>query len=211
MRPVDHIYKKRNTPSPKNALILLNLKVDRISKCVSYKWDENRTLSDVEFYTIILEDRRFLHHNGFDPLSALREIMKAVTVRKCGGASTLDMQFVRVSTGDYNRSLARKAREVLLALLLKWHASKLQVLRSYLDIAYFGSGLEGAEAAAQKVFGRPSSELRGYDAAFIASMLVYPRSADPSALWFTKVNRRARYGLRVGSRLEKRFKEIGVR
>ncbi len=49
--------------------------------------------------TIAIEDRRFFYHPGVDVLSILRETIKALKGRKHGGASTIDMQFVRTVTG----------------------------------------------------------------------------------------------------------------
>ncbi|WP_082640182.1 biosynthetic peptidoglycan transglycosylase [Aureimonas sp. N4] len=197
-------------PSLKRWLIELNLELDRVLSCV-YAWDDRKTLNDIEFYVVVLEDRRFFQHDGLDRKSVLREIWRACTLRRHGGASTIDMQFVRTVTGRYERTLKRKMREVLISRLLRYHVSKHAVLRSYLDIAYFGTGLSGVYSVADSLFDCAPSQLSGKDAAFVASMLVSPRPRMPSQEWFVKVLARAEYALSVGSGLEESFQKIGMR
>ncbi|MFN6941361.1 MAG: biosynthetic peptidoglycan transglycosylase [Parvibaculum sp.] len=197
-------------PSSKNWLISLNHDVDRVCREFQH-WNDGKLISDLEFYTVVLEDRRFFSHIGFDFLSILREFSRLITLRRHGGASTIDMQFVRTVAERYEYSFYRKFREVMLSVLIQFPAEKVVIIRSYLELAYFGNGLRGADAAAMAMFGRNAGALRGYDAAFIAAMLVYPRPANPTGRWHEKVNRRAIYGLKIGARLEKGFQKIGMR
>jgi membrane peptidoglycan carboxypeptidase len=84
---------------------------------------------------------------------------------------------------------------MLLAFFLEFRLSKLTILRSYLAIAYFGSGITGVEQTASKVFGKAAEQLSEREAAFLAAMLVYPRPLTPTASWEARVCRRAEYGL----------------
>ena len=68
--------------------------------------------------TIVLEDRRFFKHYGVDLHSVLREVSKALTLRRHGGFSTIDMQFVRTITGFRQHTIRRKVYEIVLALAL---------------------------------------------------------------------------------------------
>jgi membrane carboxypeptidase/penicillin-binding protein PbpC len=86
-------------------------------------WEELNTL---EIMVLILEDRRFFLHLGFDWISLLREIIKAATFRRHGGASTIDMQLVRTITGYRELTVRRKVYEILLAILLQIKFNKLQ-------------------------------------------------------------------------------------
>ena len=154
-------------------------------------------LSALELMTIVLEDRRFFNHAGVDLRSVARELVKAATGRKHGGASTIDMQFVRTATGYRKNSMGRKVYEALLAVIIQSRYRKRQILRSYIDGAYFGSGLIGASMAAQKVFGKQPGELDLEEAALIAAMLACPRPLNGSAAWRGKAERRAAYALQV--------------
>jgi len=146
---------------------------------------------------IALEDRRYFRHAGVDLASVVRELVKAISFRRHGGASTIDMQFVRTATGYKKRTFGRKAYEVLLALLIQYRYSKIVILRSYLNCAFFGSRLIGADRAARSVFGVRADDLNVEQAAFIAAMLVYPRPLAPPANWQLRVRKRADYGMAI--------------
>jgi membrane peptidoglycan carboxypeptidase len=171
--------------------------------------DQPVALRALELMTIVLEDRRFFKHFGVDLRSVLREVSKALTLRRHGGFSTIDMQFVRTITGFRQHTIRRKVYEIVLALTLQAHCDKRTILRSYLACAYFGSGLIGAEAAARKVFGKDVDQLDLQEAAFIGAMLACPRPRNGSPKWQARVQRRAAYGLRVyfanGKRLMRRY------
>jgi hypothetical protein len=155
------------------------------------------TLTALELATIALEDRRFFYHLGVDMPSVVRETLKALAGRKHGGASTIDMQFVRTVTGFRAPTLERKFYEAFLAFLIQFRYKKLDILRSYLACAYFGSGLTGANAAAQKVFNRNADRLSIEEASFISAMLAYPRPLDGLPRWERRARRRAAYAVAV--------------
>lgn len=151
-------------------------------------------LSNLEMAVVALEDRRFFSHVGFDWRSILRELFKALTLRRYGGASTIDIQLFRTVSDRYERSLRRKVREAIGAFALQRKLPKTVLLRVYLAEAYFGTGLVGAEAASFEMFQKSADELTIEEAATVASMLVYPKPRIPSAHWHAKVRRRAHYG-----------------
>jgi membrane peptidoglycan carboxypeptidase len=167
-----------------------------------------RVLTNVEKMVIILEDRRFQHHHGFDVKSIIREAVKAVTFRRHGGASTVDMQLVRTCTGYRERTVSRKLYEIFLSVIIQFRYSKIVILRSYLACAYFGSQLRGADRAAARVFGKRADALSIQEAAFIAAMLVYPRPLKPTQEWQLRVQRRADYGERFYVAHKQRFDQI---
>lgn len=154
-------------------------------------------LSHLEQAVILLEDRRYYSHKGIDLKSVFREIVKKVTFRKHGGASTIEMQFVRTCTGYKELTLRRKVFEMILAWALLHRANKLEILRSYLEIAYFGTGIKGQKQAATLVFGKLPEQLSETESYLLASMLVYPRPRDPSQNWLNRIDKRARYGMRL--------------
>lgn len=154
-------------------------------------------LTNLEKAIVLLEDRRFFKHNGVDLQSIAREVWRAITLRRFGGASTLDMQLVRVRIGRYDRSLSRKLREIRLSLWLQKRLNKLEILRTYTAIMYLGYKLTGISAACQAEFGKSPTELSDEQAARIAAFMVYPRPKIISDRWQKRVARRTNYGLEL--------------
>jgi membrane peptidoglycan carboxypeptidase len=183
--------------------VLVDLHRDLMTVCMPSKYSKYDDLSVLETMVILLEDRRFFQHRGVDWKSCLREFWRMCTFRKFGGASTIDMQFVRTRTGYKECTLRRKLYEMLLAYRLQFHMDKIAILRVYMNIVYLGSGLSGIHAAAQVVFDKAVYELTDREAAFVAAMMVYPRPLAPTLTWRAKVERRAEYGLRL-------FKKYGA-
>jgi membrane peptidoglycan carboxypeptidase len=195
-------------PFPRRLLIRLHYDLFQIDRRVRSYVDWPPDLTTVEKLILISEDRRFFRHNGVDYRSWMRELFRAVTFRRFGGASTIDMQFVRAATGYYERSVRRKLYEMLLAYLIQHRYSKLEILRSYLGFAFFGSQIYGVTDASLVVFGKIDWDLLPAEAAIIAALLIYPRPLSPSEAWAQKVDRRAKYILSLYPRLEQRFEKL---
>jgi penicillin-binding protein 2A len=172
--------------------------LSRIDRLVRPSSVESRVaLNWLELMVLTLEDRRFFHHFGVDPRSVAREVIKLMKGKKYGGASTIDMQFVRTATGYKARTLERKLYEVLLAILIQFRYGKIKILESYLACAYFGFGLTGAEMTAQKLFGKSASQLDLIEAALMSAMLVHPRPSRASLVWQRRIEKRAAYAIEV--------------
>src|SRR5215831_15765576 len=83
--------------SLRRILIQIHMDLFKVERRIRYdRWPE--PLSDFEILVLILEDRRFFKHYGIDVKSLIREIVRALTLHRFGGASTIDMQFVRTAT-----------------------------------------------------------------------------------------------------------------
>lgn len=173
--------------------------LSRIDAAIHRSRDQSSmtTLTALEHMVMMLEDRRFLKHAGVDVRSVIREISRALTFRRFGGASTIEMQFVRTVTGFRQHTIRRKLYEAVLAIIVRSRYGKLAVLRSYIACAFFGSGLIGADVAARKLFGKDAAQLTLSEAAFVAAMLARPRPLHGPASWEAKVRRRAAYGLEL--------------
>ena len=193
--------------SLRRCLIRVHTDLEKIHSRVHWNFGEPK-LSKFEVMVLISEDRRFFHHYGFDIRSILREVLRLLTFRRHGGASTIDMQFVRTITGYRDRKFSRKIYEILLAWLIQFRLSKVEILRSYLSCAFYGSRLTGAEAAARKVFKQNPEDLNDKEAAMLAAMLVYPRPLSPTVAWQNKVERRANYLVRLYPGMKKRFEKL---
>jgi membrane peptidoglycan carboxypeptidase len=170
---------------------------DLMKVCMPFPYSTYDDLSALETIVILLEDRRFFQHSGIDWRSLARELWKMCTLKTFGGASTIDMQFVRTRTGFKERTLRRKSYEMILAYLLQSHMDKIAILRTYLGVVYLGSGIYGIESAARKVFGKPLHEVTDREAALLAAMMVYPRPLSPTLRWRASVKGRAEYGMRL--------------
>jgi membrane peptidoglycan carboxypeptidase len=190
-------------------LIRLHRDLFRIESYARNPWiDFPLTLTLFEKMVLVGEDRRFFRHNGIDYRSVVREILRAITFRRHGGASTIDMQFVRMATGYYERTLRRKSYEMLLAVLIQFKYSKIEILRYYLDNAFFGSHLYGARRASRTLFNKIPDELSPDEAALLAAMLVYPRPRQPTPKWTVNVSRRSQFIQMTLPRFEKRFEKL---
>lgn len=186
----------RSIPTLKRFLFAAYVELNTIETRVQpLYWQE--PLSSLEGAVILLEDRRYFKHSGIDWKSSVRDFWRMITLRRFGGSSTIEMQFVRTCTGYKERTLRRKCYEMFLAWALGHRASKLEILKAYLVVAYFGAGLIGAAKTSHSVFGKPLGDLTAEENYFLASMLVYPRPKIPTEKWKGKVARRARYGINL--------------
>jgi membrane peptidoglycan carboxypeptidase len=141
--------------------------------------------------TVAIEDSRFLDHHGVD----LRGILRSLATNASAGgvqqgSSTLTMQYVKnvlvnqATTADQldaarGKSSTRKLREVRYALGLEKLFTKADILERYLNIAYFGAGAYGVEAAARRYFSKPAADLTLAEAATLAGIVQQPTAFDP--------------------------------
>jgi membrane carboxypeptidase/penicillin-binding protein PbpC len=130
--------------------------------------------SEIERLTLLLEDRWFFQHSGIDFRAIPRAVRQLVTFKRVGGISTIEQQLVRTILERRQRTLRRKTREMLLAWILSHRLPKRDILRTYLSTAYLGYQLRGCDQAAQLLYSVPSPSLNCEQAAFVASLLVYP-------------------------------------
>ncbi|MCC6697478.1 MAG: penicillin-binding protein 1C [Candidatus Hydrogenedentes bacterium] len=129
--------------------------------------------------TIATEDQRFRSHHGVDTVAVGRAVLQ--NVRGLGvrsGASTLTMQVVK-QNGPPSRTIAGKAWQAIQALRLERHATKDEILRTYLNTAPYGLNLVGCEAAARRYFGKPAKELTLSEAALLAGLPKSPGGLMP--------------------------------
>ena len=130
---------------------------------------------------VAVEDRRFYEHDGFDPRGIARAIVSDLTRgRAAQGASTITQQLARNLYLSSDRTLERKADELLYAVQLERTYSKQQILGLYLSRIYFGSGAYGIEAASQRYFNKPASKLTLREASMLAAIPKSPTGYDPT-------------------------------
>jgi membrane peptidoglycan carboxypeptidase len=162
-------------------------------------YDQNRrnvSLSDIatvmQQAMVAAEDTRFYQHSGVDVKSVLRALVSDVRSGHAGqGGSTLTMQYVRnVLKNDptltpQQRQAAtastpvRKLQEMRYAMALETKLSKQEILDRYLNIAYFGNGAYGIDAASHSYFAKAPSQLTLGEAALLAGLVQAPDTYDP--------------------------------
>jgi penicillin-binding protein 1A len=129
---------------------------------------------------ISIEDRRFYHHPGFDPIGMAR--MVVVNIREgrfAQGGSTITQQLARNLFLSPDQTVRRKLQELMLAVWLEWKFTKDQILALYLNRVNFGAGAYGIEAAAQRYFNKPAQDLSVGEAALLAGLLKAPSRYSP--------------------------------
>ncbi|MFI4987784.1 MAG: transglycosylase domain-containing protein [Alphaproteobacteria bacterium] len=128
------------------------------------------------------EDRRFYEHFGVDPFGILRALADDMRTGKLRqGGSTITQQLAKNLFLKPERTIKRKAQEVLLALWLEHKFTKEQILTIYLNRVYLGAGTYGVEAAARKYFAKSAREVSLFEAAVLAGLLKAPSKFNPSA------------------------------
>ncbi len=125
---------------------------------------------------VVAEDDAFFQHRGLD-FRAMEESFETNWKRKkiVRGASTLSMQLAKNLYLDRSKSPFRKLNEALLAWSLELSLSKFEILEMYLNIAEWGPGIFGAEAASRYYFQRPAKNLSAEQAAYLAALLPNPQ------------------------------------
>lgn len=126
---------------------------------------------------VAAEDARFLDHEGFD-WQAIHEAM-AKNERHgkvVAGASTISQQLAKNLFLSGERSWLRKGEEAAITWMMEHTMSKRRILELYLNVAEWGDGVFGAEAAARYHFGLSASALGPEQAAWLAAILPSPRT-----------------------------------
>lgn len=129
---------------------------------------------------IAAEDGKFCAHHGFDWDAIDNAIDRYESGGKVLGASTISMQTAKNLFLWPGRTFVRKGLEAYLTLYLEALWPKRRILETYLNVAEFGPGLYGAEAAARRHFGKAAAELSAREAALLAAVLPDPLDRSPS-------------------------------
>ncbi len=131
--------------------------------------------------TIAIEDKRFRHHPGVDPLALVRALIEDIKAGEWqSGGSTLTQQVIR-NVYHYPRTLWHKLLEMWYALRLERMLSKDEILEQYVNRAPYGNQLFGIEAAARRYFGKPARDLSLAESAFLAGLPNAPSLLNPYA------------------------------
>jgi penicillin-binding protein 1A len=129
---------------------------------------------------VAVEDRRFWHHFGIDPVGLMRALFVNITAgRVVQGGSTLTQQVAKTLFLTNARTTKRKVQELLLTLWLERHFTKTEILEIYLNRVYLGAGAWGMDAAAKTFFNVSARRLTLAQAAVLAGLPRAPSRFNP--------------------------------
>ncbi|MCL2912528.1 penicillin-binding protein 1B [Shewanella corallii] len=133
---------------------------------------------------LLTEDRQFFEHHGVSPLAILRALIVNISAgRTVQGGSTLTQQLAKNFFLSSERSLERKIREALMAIIIDARYSKQEILEAYLNEVYMGQdgarAVHGMGLASQFYFGRPIGELTLSQQAFLIAAIKGPSYYNP--------------------------------
>jgi penicillin-binding protein 1A len=127
-----------------------------------------------------VEDRHFFEHSGVDGRGLARAVVTNVQRGRIrAGGSTITQQLAKNLFLSSDRTMTRKARELLLAFWLEQKFTKEQILTLYLNRVYFGGGAYGVDAASRKFFGHTARNLSIAESAMLAGLVKAPSRLAP--------------------------------
>jgi monofunctional biosynthetic peptidoglycan transglycosylase len=142
---------------------------------LQHEWrDYDHISRQLALAVVASEDQLFPVHDGFDFKQIQKAMDDAERGRRARGASTISQQVAKNLFLWNGRSWVRKGLEAWFTLLIEGLWSKQRILEIYLNIAEFGRGIYGAEAAAQAYFRKPAANLSRAEAARLAAVLPNP-------------------------------------
>ncbi len=149
-----------------------------------FEWvDLEEISSNAAIAVIASEDQQFPFHAGFDFRSIRESVRASEHGKRLRGASTISQQVAK-NLFLWNGGFFRKGLEAYFTVLIEAMWPKERILETYLNIAQFGSGIYGVEAAAHHFFHKPAARLTSSEAALLAAVLPNPirlRVDRPSA------------------------------
>jgi 1A family penicillin-binding protein len=129
---------------------------------------------------VAVEDRRFYHHPGIDPIGVVRAAMRDVqSGGRVEGGSTLTQQLARTLFLSNVRTYGRKIKEAAIALLIEAQLTKNQILELYLNRVYLSAGVYGVETMSEHLFRKPARAVTLPEAALIAGLIRAPATFSP--------------------------------
>ncbi len=165
---------------------------------------------------LLIEDRDFYHHQGISPVGMLRALYNNLRAgRTVQGGSTLTQQLVKNMFLTRERTLTRKLKEAMMAIIIEVRYSKDQLLEAYINEVYLGqhyaNGIYGFGLAAKFYFGKTLAELSSAQIALLVAQVKGPSYYDP---WRNPIRAKQRRDLVLRLMFEqnllsvKEFKEV---
>lgn len=196
LAPLAALLAYRFLPVPGTPLMLIRLAE---GEPLRYDWVPLTAIApSLPRLVVTAEDNLFCRHWGFDVDAFQRELERALDGEESRGASTLSMQVAKNLFLWPGRSFVRKGLEAWLTPYVELVLPKRRIIEIYLNIAEWGPGIYGAEAAARAHFKIPAARLNEAQAAQMAAVPPNPGRWSASAPTPYIQNRAALYRQRVG-------------
>jgi len=167
------------TPPP-GTLVMFERKLS--GDVINHPWTPIEEISpNLVTAVIAAEDTRFCLHNGIDFEAIDKAVAESKNGKKLRGASTISQQTAKNAFLWNGGGWVRKGGEAWMTVLIESFWSKRRIMEVYLNVAEWGDGHFGAEAAARARFGKSAKALTPYEAALLASVLPSPQKwrVDP--------------------------------
>lgn len=121
--------------------------------------------------TMAIEDDQFYDHFGVDVPGLVKAVLSEVGVGSARGGSTITQQFARRALlDDFSRTYSRKAKEIVLAMMVELKFNKDEIMLMYLNAISYGGNAYGVQLAAERYFGKDASELTLAESAILAGI-----------------------------------------
>ncbi|PZU48153.1 MAG: monofunctional biosynthetic peptidoglycan transglycosylase [Sphingomonas sp.] len=130
---------------------------------------------------IAAEDSRFCEHNGFDIEAIEKAMERNKQGKKLRGGSTISQQTAKNAFLWSGRTWVRKGLEAWFTVLIEFIWGKPRIMEVYLNIAEYGRGVYGVQAASIHYFNKPASKLSRVEAARLAAILPQPIKRDAAS------------------------------
>jgi penicillin-binding protein 1C len=141
------------------------------------------TLSEMPTYfkeaTISIEDKNFYQNQGFSITGIVRAIFNTIFKHQLQGGSTITQQLVKNALLTNERTVRRKAQEVVLTIIVEGIYTKDQILENYLNTIPYGGTAYGIEAASETYFNKPAKDLDLAESALLAGLPQAPSTYSP--------------------------------
>lgn len=178
---IDEIQKTNPIPTAFMQYRMDEWKADNLNKTIDQRWVSLKQISPYVIKAVLIsEDDKFYKHEGFDTdalESAFEKNLK--TGKFTFGGSTISQQLSKNLYLSPSKNPIRKIKEAIITWRIEKSLSKKRIIEIYLNIAEWGDGIFGIEAAAQYYFHKNSKNLSAMEAAKLAAVLPNPIIYNP--------------------------------
>lgn len=136
---------------------------------------------EMRYAVMSAENKTFETDSGVDPMGIARAVVNMAKGGQTQGGSTITQQYVKnAMLDDQSQTLSRKVKELFISVKVGASVDKDEIMRGYLNTAYFGRGAYGLQAAARTYFGEDAEKLDASQCAFLAAVLKGATYYDPA-------------------------------
>ncbi|HEX5330503.1 monofunctional biosynthetic peptidoglycan transglycosylase [Sulfuricurvum sp.] len=148
---------------------------------ITQKWVPMSQISPNVIKAVLIgEDDKFWNHDGFDVAGMEQALEKTLKKGKVAGGSTISQQLSKNLYLSPSKNPVRKVKEAIITWRIEQTLSKRRILEIYLNVAEWGDGIFGIEAAARHYYHKSAKNLTGREAARLAAVLPNPIKYDPT-------------------------------